>query len=163
MRFKKCKTCLIAAAMITLAFCCTARAEEIPPTQYDAVLKSINQNTRSTTDMSKVVPWLIGGVALIIMLALYSQRRQRTVSPRALNHRGKLVREIAKGIHLRKVEVKQLKMLADEKELSSPLTLLICPSVLVKAMRSRNPRLDRRVLAQLAQRMARQSEAKVEE
>jgi hypothetical protein len=127
-------------------------AKADPPTQ-DEVFKSINQNVGSTVDMRKVLPYLLGGLAITIAAAVYSQRKQKSVMPKVLNHPGKLVREVARALHLKSSEIKQLKMLAEEQEVESPLTLLLCPSVLAKAIRTRNPRLDKKVIQQMVLRL----------
>lgn len=144
------------SCLISFAFTALAAAN---PTQ-DEIFKSINKNVGSSTDLSALIPWVLGAVGIIIMAVLFNHRRQR-VGPRnkTLNHQGKLLREIARGIHLKNVEVKQLKMLSEERELSSPLTPLLCPSVLAKSLRTKNPKIDRRVIAQLVQRMNQQDRA----
>jgi hypothetical protein len=140
----------ILALAICLATANFAKADA--PTQ-DEVFKSINQNVGSTVDMRKVLPYLLGGLAIVIAAAVYSQRRQKSVMPKVLNHPGKLVREVARALHLKSAEIKQLRMLAEEQEVQSPLTLLLCPSVLAKAIRTRNPRLDKKVIQQMVLRL----------
>jgi len=137
---------LLAAVLILPAFAKAA------PTQ-DEVFRSINQNVGGTVDIKKFYPYLAGIVGLVIMACLYNNRQNRPLTGPKLNHSGKLVREVSRRIHLRKIEVKQLRLLADEQNLENPLTLLLCPSVLGKAARTKNPRVDRRVLQQIVQRM----------
>ena len=122
------------------------------PTQEE-VFRSINQNVGGTVDIKKIYPYLAGLAGLVIMACLYNHRQNRPLTGPKVNHSGKLVREISRRIHLRKIEVKQLRLLADEQKLENPLTLLLCPSVLGKAARTKNPRVDRRVLQQIVQRM----------
>ena len=50
--------------------------------------------------------------------------------PKALNHSGKLVKEISKTMNLKPAEIKQLKVLADGQDVGKPLVLLLCPSLL---------------------------------
>jgi len=56
-------------------------------------------------------------------------------------------------INLRPSEVRQLKVLAEEQQVSSPLTLLLCPSVLAKAVKHQSGKVDTRVIAQVARKM----------
>jgi hypothetical protein len=56
--------------------------------------------------------------------------------------------------------LKQLKLLADETKkdgspeaIDSPLTLLLCPSLLARTMKDRPPKVDRVVMAQLVKKM----------
>jgi len=84
---------------------------------------------------------------------LFSHRRKRDLSPRSLNHQGKLLKEVMKRINLKPSEVRQLKTLAEEQSVSSPLTLLLCPSVLAKAVKHQSGKVDARVIAQVARKM----------
>jgi hypothetical protein len=122
------------------------------PTQ-DEVFRSINENVGSTVDFSKAVPYLLATVAVIIMVALYNNYRKRQTFPRQLNHAGKLTKELCRNINLRSAELKQLKLLAEEQELEHPLTLILCPSVLGKAIRSPSARVDRAMVKQIVQRL----------
>jgi hypothetical protein len=122
------------------------------PTQEE-VFQSINQNVGSTVDISKYIPWILAAIAVVIMAAVYNQRKSRPTSAKRLHHAGKLLREIRRAIKLKSSEMKQLKLLADEQKVESPLTLLLCPSVLAKSLRSRNPKVDRLILEQIIRRM----------
>ena len=67
---------------------------------------------------------------------LFNQRSKREISPKPLQHHGKLIKEVTRGLSLRPAEIKQLRILAEEmrgpggESLSSPLSLLLLPSVL---------------------------------
>jgi hypothetical protein len=100
-------------------------------TQAD-VLRSINQNVGKQVDPSKLLAVLLSIVALIVVVAVVNYRRKRVIVPKPLNHPGKLVKQIARAIDLKPAELKQLRVLAEARELSSPLVLLLCPSLLRK-------------------------------
>ncbi|MGH7214303.1 MAG: hypothetical protein ACREIT_06025 [Tepidisphaeraceae bacterium] len=102
------------------------------PTQED-VFKSISESVGKPADSNRMLAVLLGGVAVIALLAIVAQRRKRAVRPKALNHPGKLMKEIGKSINLKPAQVKQLKTLAEQKQLASPVTLLLCPSLLGKS------------------------------
>jgi hypothetical protein len=123
------------------------------PTE-DEVFKSINQNVDSTVDFGKAVPYLLVCIAIAILGGLISHYRRRPrVVKRSQNNPAKLTREVAKDLRLKSIEVKQLKIMAEEQDLIHPLTLLLCPSALGKGVRSRNPKLDRESLNGIVQRM----------
>jgi hypothetical protein len=122
------------------------------PTQEE-VFQSINQHVGSTVDLNKLLPYLLVGVGVIVLLVWVTHRKPYQAVPRSLNHAGKLLKEIAKKVHLRPAETKVLKTLAEEQKISSPLTLLLCPSLLGKAIRSPNSSIDRTQLADLVQRL----------
>ena len=122
------------------------------PTQ-DEVFKSIQDNVGATTDPKKFFAFMAGAAGLVVLLAVLSNRKKRQVTPRVLNHQGKLLKEIVRQIDLRPVEVRQLKVLADSQNVSSPLTLLLCPSVLTKAVKERAGKVDRKVILAVAKKL----------
>jgi hypothetical protein len=138
----------IAAAIVVLS-CSLASAM---PTQ-DEVFRSIHDNVGPTFDARKALPYLVAAVASVILIIVINQYRQRPARARGLNHPGRLLRQVRRSLHLQSAELKQLKLLAEEQELSNPLTLLLCPSMLAKALRSGNPRIDRQVVQQVVQRL----------
>ncbi|HTW94247.1 MAG TPA: hypothetical protein VMD30_05615 [Tepidisphaeraceae bacterium] len=99
----------------------------------DEVLKSINENVGAKADPTKLIPWVCGAAAVIFLLVIYNKWQSRRVVPRVLNNNAKLMRDVLKRLPLRKAPVKHLKLLADQQGCSSPLTLLICPSLLASA------------------------------
>jgi hypothetical protein len=122
------------------------------PTQEE-VFQSINSSVRSTVDFSKAVPYLVVAAAIIALLVWISHYRQQQATPKKLNHGGKLVREVAKKVGLRPTETKALKILAEEQQVSSPLVLLMCPSLLGKAIRTQNSKVDREVMLEIVRRL----------
>lgn len=122
------------------------------PTQEE-VFQSINDNVRSTVDISKAVPYLLiaGGVAILV--ALFNHHKKRLTFPRKANNPAKLSREMCRAISLRSVELKQLKLLAQDQGVEFPLTLILCPSILGKAIRTPGARVDRLIVKQLVQKL----------
>jgi hypothetical protein len=103
------------------------------PTQEE-VFKSIQNSENESVDGGKLVAVLAVGAGLAIVLTLFSRRQKREAVPKALNHQGKLLREMMKTAGLKTSEIRQLKALADEiaaagEPLDNPLTLMLCPSL----------------------------------
>ncbi len=122
------------------------------PTQ-DEVFRSINQNVGSTVDLSKFVPYVMLAIGAVIMAVLYNYRSHRKAVAKPLYHPGKLMREVAAKIDLQPAELQQLKLLAQHQKIEFPLSLLLCPSLLGKAVRAAGPGVDRHVLQGLVQRL----------
>ena len=141
---------LVSAISAIIPLLCTIAFAN--PTQED-VFRSVNQNLDTPVDMSKAVPYLLAILGGLILVIIYHFHSQRKTSPRALNHPGKLSREVCRAIALRPVELKQLKILAEQQELEYPLTLILCPSALGKAIRTPGVRVNRAVLKQIVQRL----------
>jgi hypothetical protein len=102
------------------------------PTPED-VLRSFNQSMDQEPDYSKLLPWLLLFAAATVAVVVFRQRQKRQAVPRALNHPGKLIREVVKMAEIDPVQMKELKALAQEHGCDSPLTLLLCPSLMGKA------------------------------
>ena len=122
--------------------------------------KSMKEETADTGDPSgmKLMGGLLAGVTIIMLLSLINLRQKREIKPKALNHPGKLLKEITRRIPLRPVEIKQLRLLAesqpdDEPPLENPLVMLLCPSVLAKSLKKPPAKLDRKVIAGLARKL----------
>src|SRR5688572_7821312 len=95
----------IAMAALTFyvfTFYSTNHSASAQPTQEE-VFQSIKDNVGpSQTDYSKLLPYVLAGMGLVILLVLVSQRkRQETATPKPLNHQGKLLREVLKTVPLR--------------------------------------------------------------
>jgi hypothetical protein len=142
--------------MTTLSLAPVSRAT---PSQQD-VFKSIQDNVGQPTDFdARPVIFLAaaGGAALLLVVGVnYWQKRRST--PRKLNHPAKLLKEVVREVPLSASEVKQLKLLADnlENEIdqpAGPLLMLLCPSLLGKALKTAPPKLDRRTVAGLVRRL----------
>ena len=60
-----------------------------------------------------------------------------------------------KTVPLKPKELKQLKLLVEEggEPVQSPLTLLLCPSVLARAVKNRPRNVDRAVVAQIVRKL----------
>src|SRR5687768_2550364 len=78
---------------------------------------------------------LLCAIGLIVVLVVFQQRRKRDSTPAALNHPGKLLREMSRSLTLKGSEMKQLRQLAEEQSCDSPLTMLLCPSILAKTLK----------------------------
>ena len=131
------------------------------PTQEE-VFKSIGQNVGEPVDSRHVIAVIAGIAGVIILVAVVGQRRTgRRPSPGALHHHGKLLKEVARAASLKNGELKQLKALvhgartrgaADAPD--SPLTLLLCPSLLARAADADRGKVDREAVARLVKRLA---------
>jgi hypothetical protein len=149
-------------AVIACIVCGMATAALAMPTQEE-VFQSTKQNMDSTVDLTKAVPYLLSGIGVAILWGLYNYRRKRRTTPGKLNSPGRLSREVCRRISLRPVELKQLKFLAEEQDVEYPLTLILCPSLLGKAIRSPGPQVDRAIVKAIVQRLKESLGARAEE
>jgi hypothetical protein len=124
----------------------------------DAFKRSLQESIDQSVDPSKLIAFAAAVLGSIILLALISKwrgKRPRQSGPKTINSPGKLIREICKNVNLKPAEVKQLKSLCEQQKIGNPLVLLLCPSVLGKAVKENQKKLDRAVLGGLAKKIAR--------
>lgn len=116
-----------------------ATSAQAQPTQED-VFRSIQDNVAGKpADTGPLLMVFALGAAVVLLVVVVNQRRQRrAVASPPLNNAGRLAKEVTRNLPLRAAEMRQLKALADQSRttdepVSSPLTFLLCPSLLEKA------------------------------
>jgi|SRR5579859_3628385 len=130
------------------------------PTQTD-VFKSIQDSVGERHEINSMPVILLalgGGLVLGVLVYMSRREQKKVVAPAALNHAGKLAKEVLKEMNLKPNDLKQLKILADSiasqvGETPDPLALLLCPSLLAKGVSANPSKMDRKVVAQMVRRM----------
>jgi hypothetical protein len=120
--------------------------------KQEDVFKSISDNVGNSSDPKVFYVVAAIGVAIVLLLVFVNKMMKRRATPQAMNHQGKLVGELLKKVPLRKKEVKHLRTMAAEQGCDSPLTLVLCPSLMAKAL-SEKGRADKRVVMGVARKM----------
>ena len=148
-----------ALSLIVLVAALLVAPAEAQPTQEE-VLKSIGDNVNEPVDSGRVLGVIAGIAGVVVLVAVVGQRRGREGSPKALHHHGKLVKEVLRSLPLKGAEVKQLKAIVQDvlpkaggEAPESPLTLLLCPSLLARATQAGPDKVDRRLVAALVKRL----------
>jgi hypothetical protein len=128
------------------------------PTQQD-IFKSIQDNVSEKADPRWMIFAMAAAAAFLMVMALLGMRNQRGAVPKTLNHQGKLLREIRRHVAIKSTEMKQLKLMVEQvktpdgQPLVSPITLLLCPSLLVKSAPAKSAKINRRVLGGLVRKL----------
>ena len=123
------------------------------PTQED-VFKSISDNmSNKSSDSGPFLAVMAAIAGAAILIALFSKRKDRVARPKTLNHQGKLLKEVIRTTSLKPAEARLLKSLGEAQSLDNGLVLLLCPSVLEKALREKNGKVERKVAVQLARKV----------
>lgn len=121
--------------------------------KLEDVLQSTHESMQDSPDSGHILALVMGIAAVVLVLLVVHHRRRSEARPKALNHAGKLLKEVLKSLPLRGGEVRQLKGLAEQEGCSSPLVLILCPSVLIKAIKNRPAKGDRKVLGRLVRKV----------
>jgi hypothetical protein len=127
----------------------TAAAAQL---RQEDVFKSISDNVSGSGDPTPFYAIAMAGGAVLLVLLVVNWINKRRANPRAVNHQGKLVKEILRRVPLRGGELKQLRVAATEQGCQSPLTLVLCPSLLAKGIQEKG-KADKRVLMGVARKM----------
>jgi hypothetical protein len=129
------------------------------PTQEE-VFKSIGDNVNRPVDSKRILAVAAGIAGVVVLLVVVGQWRKRETTSRALNHHGKLMKEVLRNVSLKGAEVKQLKVLAQDlrprgtdQRIESPLVLLLCPTLLGEAAKQNKAKADLPVIAGLVKRL----------
>jgi ABC-type transporter MlaC component len=105
----------------------------------EEVFRATQENMAGGSSPHRALALALAALALLALLVLLAHRRHQQAVPRAVNHRGRLFKQIAAQLPLKKTEARQLRQLAEEQGCSSPLVLLLCPSLLGKAAAAKPP------------------------
>ncbi len=137
-----------------MCFLLTLTQEEV----FKSISDNVGQGGGSDLSGRTFFAILLGVAGVIMLISLFNLRRKREAVPKAVNHPGRLLKEVMKQIPLKPVELKQLRLLAEAENdagapLQSPLTFLLCPSAFAAAMRAGRVKVDRKVMAGLAKKM----------
>ena len=127
----------------------TAAAAQL---RQEDVFKSISENVSGRGDPTPFYAVAAIGVGIVLVLVIVNAIMKRQARPKAVNHQGKLIKEMLRRVPLKSAEVKQLRTLAAEQGCESPLTLVLCPSLLAKGL-SNTAKADKRVVMGVARKM----------
>ena len=127
----------------------TAAAAQL---RQEDVFKSISENVSGSGDPTPFYALALVGVAIVLVLVVVNHFMKHQARPRAVNHRGKLIKEMLRRLPLRGGEVKHLKLMAAEQGCESPLTLVLCPSLMAKGIQEKG-KADKRVVLGVAKKM----------
>jgi hypothetical protein len=122
---------------------CGASSAALAEVTQDQAFDSIRQNMGQPVDLSNL-GWVAAGLLTVVGLLVYlGHRRKVQRSGKALNHKGKLIRELTRAVGLKPAELKKVRGMAEqlrdhhEIEVDNPMLLLLCPSLLAKAMKKK--------------------------
>ena len=102
--------------------------------KIEDVFRSTGEQLNAAPGSRTMTALLLLALGIVLVLVLINNRLKRLTTPRVLNHHGRLIREVRRKVALRSADLKRLKAIAAERDLCSPLVLMLCPSLLARAM-----------------------------
>ena len=109
------------------------------PVKLEDVFKSTKENMSQEAGPERLIALAIGAVAIVVLLVFLHYRRKAESMAKPLNNQHRLIKEMTRTLALKDAEMRQLQDLADEQSCSSPLVLLMCPSLMAKAVANKSP------------------------
>jgi hypothetical protein len=104
------------------------------PVKLEDVFKSTKESMNQEAGPERLFALGLGAVAVVVLLIFLQYRRRADVMTKPLNNQSRLTKEMTRTLALKDSEMRQLQQLADESSCSSPLVLLMCPSLMAKAL-----------------------------
>jgi hypothetical protein len=120
--------------------------------KQEDVFKSISKNVSGPGDPTVFYAVILAVAAIILVVVVINALRKREPRARSVNHHGKLLKEVLKRVSLRKAEVRALRTIAAEQACESPLTLVLCPSLLAKGINAHG-KADRKTAMLVARKV----------
>jgi hypothetical protein len=108
------------------------------PVKLEDVFKSTKENMSQEAGPERLIALAVGALAIIILLIFLQYRRKAESMAKPLNNQHRLIRDMTRTLALKDAEMRQLQQLADEQSCSSPLVLLMCPSLMAKALANKS-------------------------
>jgi len=106
--------------------------------KLEDVFKSTKENMTQEAAPERLIALALGAVAVVALLVFLQYRRKAESMAAPMNNQHRLIKEMTRTLALKEGEMRQLKELADEQSCSSPLVLLMCPSLMAKALANKS-------------------------
>ncbi len=106
--------------------------------KLEDVFKSTKESMNQEAGPERLIALGLGALAVVVLLVFLQYRRKAESMAAPVNNQHRLMKEMTRTLALKEAEMRQLKDLADEQNCSSPLVLLLCPSLMVKALANKS-------------------------
>jgi len=106
--------------------------------KLEDVFKSTKESMNQEAGPERLIALAVGAGAVVVLLVFLQYRRKAESMAKPMNNQHRLIKEMTRTLALKETEMRQLKELADEQSCSSPLVLLMCPSLMAKALANKS-------------------------
>jgi hypothetical protein len=106
--------------------------------KLEDVFKSTKENMSQEAGPERLLGLALGVIGVVALLIFLQYRRKAESMAQPLNNQHRLIRDMTRTLALKDAEMRQLQQLAEEQNCSSPLVLLMCPSLMAKAIANKS-------------------------
>jgi hypothetical protein len=107
--------------------------------KLEDVFKSTKESMNQEAGPERLIALGLGALAVVLLLIFLQYRRKAESMTKPVNNQNRLLREMTRTLALKDAEMRQLQEMANEQSCSSPLVLLMCPSLMAKALANKSP------------------------
>jgi hypothetical protein len=122
------------------------------PVKLEDVFKSTKESMNQEAGPERLLALGLGAVAVVVLLIFLQYRRKADMMTKPVNNQSRLIKEMTRTLALKDAEMRQLQQLADETNCSSPLVLLMCPSLMAKALANKTAE-QKKVIAPMIKKL----------
>jgi len=102
--------------------------------KLEDVFKSTKESMNQEAGPERLIALGLGALAVVVLLIFLQYRRKAESMTKPVNNQNRLIREMTRTLSLKDAEMRQLQQMANEQNCSSPLVLLMCPSLMARAL-----------------------------
>ena len=106
--------------------------------KLEDVFKSTKESMSQEAGPERLIALGLGALAVVVLLVFLQYRRKAESMTKPVNNQNRLLREMTRTLALKDAEMRQLQEMANEQSCSSPLVLLMCPSLMAKALANKS-------------------------
>ena len=106
--------------------------------KLEDVFKSTKESMDQEAGPERLIALGLGALAVVVLLVFLQYRRKAESMTKPVNNQNRLLREMTRTLALKDAEMRQLQEMANEQSCSSPLVLLMCPSLMAKALANKS-------------------------
>ena len=106
--------------------------------KLEDVFKSTKERMNQEAGPERLIALGLGALAVVVLLVFLQYRRKAESMTKPVNNQNRLLREMTRTLALKDAEMRQLQEMANEQSCSSPLVLLMCPSLMAKALANKS-------------------------
>jgi len=106
--------------------------------KLEDVFKSTKESMNQEAGPERLIALALGALAVVALLIFLQYRRKAESMTKPVNNQNRLIREMTRTLALKDAEMRQLQEMANEQSCSSPLVLLMCPSLMAKGLANKS-------------------------
>jgi len=136
------------AVLWTLSFVCATASASNP--KLEEVFQSVQSSMGESVDPTRLFALVLAIIAVVTALIAVRRFSSQERSPSPLHSSKKLLNEVAKKTRVPKKSLRNLASLTEAQGFSSPLVVMLCPSVLTSLAKNAQTKAQQQAILEVA-------------